>query len=117
MKFIDNTYTIIDMQPKLSIVLDEIRKRLPKGSTVQGGINLSVNGDSVRLSLKIVSDSYLDAPQLIDAFAASPYLYVKNAKVLPINLSSISQSQENEWTYSVNLLLGWKQNVKEGENK
>ncbi len=93
MKFIDNAYNLINMQPKISIVLQEIRKRLPKGSTVQGGMNLGVNGDSVMLSLKIVSDSYLDAPQLIDAFASSPYLYVKDVKVTPINVNSISKAQ------------------------
>ncbi len=117
MKFIDNAYNLINMQPKISIVLQEIRKRLPKGSTVQGGMNLGVNGDSVMLSLKIVSDSYLDAPQLIDAFASSPYLYVKDVKVTPINVNSISKAQEDKWTYSVNLVLGWKQDVKEGEGK
>jgi len=117
MKFIDTAYSIVSNQPKLDIVLDEIRKRLPKGSTIQGGISLSVKGNVVSMSLKVISDNYLDAPQLIDAFSQSPYLYVKSAKLVPLNIASLSKGDNNTWSYSVQLLLGWKSQGGEGETK
>ncbi len=116
-RFMDTAYLLVDNQPKLSIVLDEIRKRLPKGTAIQGGINLTVKGESVFLSLQVTSDQYIDAPTLLDSFGNSPYLYVKDAKIVPLNVSSISQSQEKRWSYNVNLVLGWKQVVREGDDK
>ena len=121
MKFIEKTYTLVEMQPRLSVVLDELRKRLPRGTRIQGGISLSVNDDSVLLRLTLLSKEYLDVPQLIDAFSLSHYLYVEDAKVVPVDVSSVSKivdEQDNEeWGYDVILLLKWKENIGEGDEK
>lgn len=121
MNFIEKTYILVDMQPRLSIVLDEVRKRLPRGTRIQGGVNLSVSGASVLLRLNLLSKEYLDVPQLIDAFSLSSYLYVEDAKVVPVDVSSVSsivdEQNNKEWSYDVILLLKWKENIGEGEAK
>ncbi len=119
LKFVDEAYNLVSKQARVSVILDEIRKRLPKGTAIQNGVSISVNDSYVSLSLRLISDSYLDAPQLIDAFSQSPYLYVESAKVVPLGVSSVSTSDGKQWNYSVSLTLGWqKSNVeKAGENK
>ena len=117
MSFIQTAMSMVENQPQIDIVLDEIRKRLPKDVEIEGGISLKIGPDNVQTSLKVISTRYLSAPQILDAFALSPYLYVKSAKVEPLNINAINKN-EKLWSYSVDLVLGWKVNQqKEGETK
>ena len=80
-----------------------------------------MSGNSVLLRLSLLSKEYLDVPQLIDAFSLSPYLYVEDAEVVPVDISSVSkivsEQDKEEWSYDVILLLKWKENIGEGEEK